>query len=125
QIQPLHCTRLHPIHRDTSFRGIWPSGTLKRPFAWQFSAVRYRVGASVSPEDLPAEETTNTGQTESGADARLQSAQIQRALASIRALAIVLARQAAREDDATERKAADSEADPHDLHDGSIISDGG
>ncbi|NOU06011.1 MAG: hypothetical protein HOO99_07495 [Hyphomicrobiaceae bacterium] len=79
----------------------------------------------MSPEDLLAQETTSAGQAVPPADAHLRAEQIQQAMASIRALAIVLARQAAGEDDATERQATNTGADPHDPHDGSIISDGG
>lgn len=79
----------------------------------------------MSPEDLPAQEATSAGQAAPRADAHLRAEQIQQAMASIRALAIVLARQAAREDDAIERKASDTGAEPQDPHNGLIISDGG
>ena len=54
----------------------------------------------------------------------MQNEQIQRALASVQALALVLARQAAREDDAKEREAAASEIEPNKASDRSMISGG-
>lgn len=79
----------------------------------------------MAPENDLNQEATGTAPSEPVADACVRAQQIQRALASIRALAIVLARQAAREDDATERKATDTGAEPQDPHNGLIISDGG
>lgn len=54
----------------------------------------------------------------------VQNEQIHRALASVHALALVLARQAAREDDAKEREAAGSEIGPNKASDRSMISGG-
>ena len=108
------CTSLLAIHRDTSFPHSFLSDIVRRLFNWLFGrhAASLWNAPFVEKRDDLTSASSALAHDERSRELRARDEQIDQALSAIRALAAVLARQAAKEDDAMERKADGSPSVP-------------